>query len=300
MKKLSFKKIDAFATAKSTGNPAGFIRLNSLNEIKEETRQQIARELKGFVSEVGYAAQVGPNEIDLCYFSAEREVEFCGHATIAILYDLVCTREEFGQMPELIINTKRGSLHVENRLKTEDSVFIMSPEPIYYEQVPASDKIATNLGIDASKIANHYPITIINAGLSTLLVPIEDLETMLSINPELTSLKEFCVKSDIDIIEVFTPDVSGSQSHYRTRVFAPRFGYLEDPATGSGNSAFGYYLLKYNLWPAETIVIEQNGEKENFNIVKLQKKTDSNGTVRVWFGGKAITRIEGTYCVHND
>lgn len=295
MKKFKFKKIDAFATAKSSGNPAGFIWLNSLQEIQEETMQQIARELKGFVSEVGYAAQVGPDEIDLCYFSSEREVEFCGHATIAILYDLVSTREEFGQMPELIINTKKGRLHVENRLKTEDSVFIMSPKPIYYEQVAVHNEIASSLGIDASKIATHYPISTINAGLSTLIVPIEDLKTILSINPKLNQLKEFCIKSDIDIIEVFTPEVSSCQNHYRTRVFAPRFGYLEDPATGSGNSAFGYYLLNNNLWFDETIVIEQNGEKENFNIVKLQKKTDSNGTIRVWFGGKAITRIEGEY-----
>jgi PhzF family phenazine biosynthesis protein len=89
--------------------------------------------------------------------------------------------------------------------------------------------------------------------------------------------------------------VADKNSNYRTRVFAPTFGYLEDPATGSGNSAFGYYLLKNNLWKGETVTIEQNGLKNNFNIVKLQKQIDEKGNTRVLFGGGAIIRIEGKY-----
>jgi predicted PhzF superfamily epimerase YddE/YHI9 len=49
-------------------------------------------------------------------------------------------------------------------------------------------------------------------------------------------LKRFCVKSQIDIIEVYTAETRNKRNDYRTRVFAPTFGYLEDPATGSGNS----------------------------------------------------------------
>jgi len=81
-------------------------------------------------------------------------------------------------------------------------------------------------------------------------------------------------------------------------VFAPTFGYIEDPATGSGNSAFGYYLLKNDLWKGETITIEQNGFRENFNMVKLQKQPDENNFQRVCFGGGAITRIEGKYLIY--
>ncbi len=50
------------------------------------------------------------------------------------------------------------------------------------------------------------------------------------------------------------------QNIAHTRVFAPKFGYLEDPATGSGNSAFGYYMLKNALWdgtPATIRIIKQ-------------------------------------------
>ena len=49
---------------------------------------QIAKELKGFVKEVGYVFGTSEGSFDLKYFSSEREVDFCGHATIAIMYDL--------------------------------------------------------------------------------------------------------------------------------------------------------------------------------------------------------------------
>ncbi len=57
MKELKFKKIDAFAAHKSSGNPAGYILLESLKDITEKEMLQIAKELKGFVNEVGYVAQ---------------------------------------------------------------------------------------------------------------------------------------------------------------------------------------------------------------------------------------------------
>ena len=119
MKEFDFKKIDAFATESSTGNPAGYIRLAELADITTAEMQQIAKELKGFVNEVGYLAQVNDFEFDLRYYSSEREVDFCGHATIAIMYDLIKTNKFLAEVPTLKINTNRGSLTVYNQTKSK-------------------------------------------------------------------------------------------------------------------------------------------------------------------------------------
>lgn len=299
MKEYNFKKIDAFATEKSDGNPAGFILLDNLNDISECEMLQIAKELKGFVSEVGYVAKVGENEFDLRYYSSEREVDFCGHATIAIMYDLVKTDNSVANFEALFINTNRGKLKVDNRLKSTDSVFIMSPVPETKEVSVNIGELADKLRIDKGKIDPGFPIAVINAGLTTLIVPIINLESVLSIRPDLEELKNFCFSIGVDIIEVFTSSVSDKTNDFRTRVFAPTFGYIEDPATGSGNSAFGYYLINNNLWDSDTLTIEQNGLKDNFNIVRLHKQVDDNNILRVCFGGRAITRIEGKYMTYN-
>lgn len=299
MKEYNFKKIDAFATEKSDGNPAGYVLLDKLEDISESEMLQIAKELKGFVNEVGYVAKVGKSEFNLRYYSSEREVDFCGHATIAIFYDLIKSDDSIANIPTLMINTNKGSLKVENRFKQTDSVFIMSPKPEFKEISIDIDIVADKLRINKAKIDSNSPISVINAGLSTLIIPITDLESILSISPKLDELKEYCFSIGVDIIEVFTSDVRGKRNNYRTRVFAPTFGYIEDPATGSGNSAFGYYLIDNNLWTTDTLTIEQNGLIDNFNVVKLQKQIDAEDIQRVCFGGGAITRIEGKYMIYN-
>jgi predicted PhzF superfamily epimerase YddE/YHI9 len=58
------------------------------------------------------------------YYSSEREVDFCGHATVAIMYDLLINDESLQQFETLKIKTNRGLLKAENRIKTENAVFI--------------------------------------------------------------------------------------------------------------------------------------------------------------------------------
>ncbi|MBP1640622.1 MAG: phenazine biosynthesis protein PhzF family [Bacteroidetes bacterium] len=299
MKEYNFKKIDAFATKKSNGNPAGYILLDKLNDISENEMLQIAKELKGFVNEVGYVAKQGECKFDLRYYSSEREVDFCGHATIAILYDLIKTDRHIRNIPTLTINTNKGTLKVENRFNESDSVFIMSPIPETKKLLINIGELANKLRISKKDINSSLPISVINAGLSTLIVPITNLESILAISPNLEELKDYCFSNGIDIIEVFTSDIREKTNDYRTRVFAPTFGYIEDSATGSGNSAFGYYLINNNLWTTEALTIEQNGLIDDFNIVRLQKQTDENNNIRVSFGGGAITRIEGKYIIYD-
>ncbi|MBN1396820.1 MAG: PhzF family phenazine biosynthesis protein [Bacteroidetes bacterium] len=298
MKELRFKKIDAFAANKSEGNPAGYIRLDSETDISENEMRQIACELKGFVNEVGYVRQTGENSFDLKYYSSEREVDFCGHATIAIMYDLVNSSDKLKNYSSLSIQTNRGKLEVLNRIAQDNAVFIMSPVPMYRKEIPGTAEIAASLRIPVSEIDNSMPVKLINAGLWTLIVPIKNSKTILSIFPDFNELKNFCTASSIDIIEVFTKDAVDKSNDFRARVFAPAFGYLEDPATGSGNCAFGYYLLDNNMWHKETVIIEQNDKPDKYNIVKLQKKRGNNKIWQVLFGGGAVTRIEGTYILY--
>ncbi len=298
MKNFKFKKIDTFATKKSDGNPAGYIYLDSKKDISSTEMLHIAKELKGFVNEVGYIYKVNGNEFELKYYSSEREVDFCGHATIAIMYDLIKNDEELINFDLLTIRTNKGILSVENRLAKEDAVFIMSPSPEEKEIIQSIGSIAAALKIKKEEIETRFPVKAINAGLTTLIVPIKSLDSIIRITPDIGELKDFCINAEIDIIEVFTNKVSNMKNDFRVRVFAPTFGYLEDPATGSGNSALGYYLLLNQMWNKETIMIEQNGSLDKYNIVKLQKQQDENGIDRVLFGGGAITRIEGEYTIY--
>lgn len=295
MKKFKFKKINAFATEKSEGNPAGMVYLDDSDDISTFEMLQIAKELQGFVSEVGYIRQVNSTTFDLKYYSAEREVDFCGHATIAILYDLIKNSEKLLEKRYIYIRTNKGELEVENRIRQEDAVFISAPQPTFSKNKVNHESLATSLKIDINEIATTSPISIVNAGLETLIVPIKSLQGILSISPDIDELRIFCTLNNIDIITVFTPDVSNIENRFRTRVFASTFGYLEDPATGTGNSALGNYLIKNEMWDGALMSIEQNDTAENANIIKLMAKSTSTQEVQIVFGGGAIVKIEGEY-----
>lgn len=295
MKRFTFKKIDAFATGKSAGNPAAAIYLSAKDDVSADEMQRIAAELEGFVNEVGYVRQLDETTFDLTYYCSEREVDFCGHATIAITYDLL--KNDAGLMGKqtLNIDTNKGRLAVENRIAGEDAVFISAPNPIFSSRKVTTSHLAKALGISTGVITTACPTSIVNAGLETLIVPINTLQAVLTMAPQFEALKRFCLENEIDIITAFTDEVADRVNSYRTRVFAPTFGYLEDPATGSGNAALGYYLLENRRWDGKPISLEQNGDYASPNIVKLLAKRDEGDGVHVVFGGGAIVRIAGEY-----
>jgi PhzF family phenazine biosynthesis protein len=296
MKTLNFKKIDAFTKGLSSGNPAGYVYMEK-DYLENEEMQKMASELKGFVNEVGFVKR-SKDEFILKFFSSECEVAFCGHATIAIMYDLIKNNKELVEKDKIFINVNAGKLPVFNELLSDDAVYITAPLPKFLEVPVNKLSISNSLGIALSDINEKYSIRFIDGGLRTLLVPINGLEKILSIYPNQEALKSFCLKNDIDIILVFTEKTNFSNCKYRTRVFAPKFGYLEDPATGSGNSAFGYYLIDENLWE-DDFTIEQSANKENPNFVKIKRYT-SNGENYIMFGGAATTKISGDYFIHKN
>jgi PhzF family phenazine biosynthesis protein len=293
MKSFPFKKIDAFTKGSSSGNPCACVYLNSPGDISDREMQLIARELRGFVSEVVY---VFPEDkcFFLKYYSAECEVDFCGHGTIGSMYDLISNRPDLLKEKIVKIKVKNVYLDVFNRIKESDSIFITAPAPRFNQLDLGEKEIAAALHISANSIAGKYKSALINAGLNTLIVPLTSLETCLTTKPNEPALKDFCLASGIDIILIFTDDVADKANQFRTRVFAPKFGYLEDPATGSGNSAFGNYLLHNNLWDGSILSIEQNNSYDFPNIVKLDT-VRNNDRINVVFGGAAVVKIEGEY-----
>jgi PhzF family phenazine biosynthesis protein len=162
------------------------------------------------------------------------------------------------------------------------------------KEIRAAD-IAAALTCRLEDLDTSRPIQIINAGLDTLIVPMTGLAPILNVTPEFQILKTFCFQIGVDIVLLYSSEVRFPESRYRTRVFAPTFGYLEDPATGSGNSAFGYYLLAHGMWTGEKLRIEQNGFRNAPNFVQLYSQQTGANDSRVWFGGGAIVRIDGQY-----
>ncbi len=294
MKKIRFKKIDAFTDGRSGGNPAAGLYPDS--PLSDIDMQRIAFELRGFVSEAVFI--LPPNAVDgtsdashdhhLRYFSCEREVPFCGHGTIAVMYDMLA--HETNPKPRVMIKTMKGILTVENRIADENAVYITAPEPVYFDDNFDKTELARAMNLSSSQVSKHNPVTMVNAGQNILIIPLNTLDDVITAKPDYGTIREYCFAHNAEVAVIWTPDTASTQNRFRTRVFAPTFGYLEDPATGSGNSAFAYHLSKTGIWDGSPFSIEQGIDRENPNIIKIRREND-----RVCFGGCANVKIEGNY-----
>ncbi len=292
MNVYAYKKTDAFTSGNSLGNPAACLYLKQDQSLTDAQMLDVAKQHKGFVSEVVFCTQ-SEEGIDLIYYSSECEVDFCGHGTIACMHSLIKGSPRLLSQSELTISTrKKGALTVYNRIAEDNAVFISAPEPVFIGTALTNQAVAEKLGLKENQLASEYPLDVIDAGLKTLIVPVKSFADEISIYPDEPQLKAFCETNNIDIILIFSMQTQDSSAHAHTRVFAPRFGYLEDPATGSGNSAFGHYMRKYSLWNGDAVDIEQGGDDRVFNTVKLKMQES-----QLLFGGSATVRIDGQYFI---
>ena len=292
MKRYKYIKSNAFTAGESLGNPAASLFLEQTS-LTPDQMQAIAREHKGFVMEMVFCGPSAVADCSLTYYSSECEVEFCGHGTIATMYSMVKDTPTLRAKSVITAETHcKGIIEVFNAIDTEDAVYITAPAPVHLQISLTLEQIAEALHLPSDAIRTELPVRIIDAGLRTLLVPLATLETEVKVFPDEPSLKAFCLSHDIDIILVFSQQAADASAYVHSRVFAPKFGYLEDPATGSGNSALANYLLEEHLWDGHSITVEQGGCDHPYNSVKLKCE---NG--KVLFGGKATVKIEGNYLV---
>lgn len=288
---IPFKKIDAFAGAGSAGNPAGGVYLESLADLSDADMLRIARELKGFVSEVGYLAPAGPDRFRIRYFSSEREVPFCGHATVAILHDLFARDPHLAAGGRVLLETTTSVLPVRGDAA---AVFIQAPAPVHHPCPIAPEELLAALGLPAGALDPSLAPGIVNVGNQVLCVPVRTWREVTGAAPDFGTLLAFCRRHGLEVVTLFSLDTVHPGNRLRTRVFPPVFGYLEDPATGSGNAALGCHLHRLGRWGGEPLRIEQGADPEHPNLVRLGA-AEGEAELRVEVGGAGVVRIEGWY-----
>jgi trans-2,3-dihydro-3-hydroxyanthranilate isomerase len=87
------------------------------------------------------------------------------------------------------------------------------------------------------------------------------------------------------------------QGHaFHARMFAPRQGVPEDPATGSAAAALAGYLAQHGGYStgSHTLVIEQGFEMGRPSLIGLTLRIDGDTLVGASIGGNAVIVSQGT------
>jgi len=258
-------QVDAFATRVFGGNPAAVVPLRAW--LDDALMQAIAQENQlsetaFFVAdEEGYA---------LRWFTPEREVALCGHATLAtahVLFNHLGTNT-----PSLIFRTQSGPLWVRRDGETLWMDFPAQPAA----PTKAPEALDRALGVTPDAVL----------GGEDWLVVLADSAAVEALTPDFNVLRMLDRRGVI-----ITAPGDNHRLDFVSRFFAPRYGIPEDPVTGSAHCALAPY------WSARlgknTLTAEQRSQRGG----RVQCVIEGD---RVQLGGQAVTFLDGTITVPDD
>jgi PhzF family phenazine biosynthesis protein len=255
--KLTAFTINAFTDEPKGGNPAGLV-INP-PPLTDQQMQWITKHLK--VSETAFLTPSNHADYRLRFFAPDREVDLCGHATIATFYTLAA-KGHFKKTDGTILlhqETNVGILPIEITLKNRQ------PTKVMMIQAPASIKnisysyqeIASILNIPSDEIDTTLPQQKVSTGLYTLPIKLTSLKTLKKIQPNYQKVKSFCMTHDLGSWHLFTDETKEPTSLYHARNLAPLYGINEDPVTGTANGAVTYFLYHHHLISTQKNICEQ-------------------------------------------
>ena len=274
---LLFYIVNAFTNKPFKGNPAGVVMEAEM--LHEKTMQNIASMLK--CSETAFVMNSQRADYKLRFFSPKREVDLCGHATIATFYTMMS--QGFIRKERLKMETKAGIFDIELR---GNKVFMEQAKPIFIETNISKGEIANALGIEKAGI-DDLPIEAVSTGLFSLNVPIKNLEIMQNMKPNFEKIKEVCIKNKAGAIFTFTFETINKDCLIHARCFAPLYGVNEDPVTGTANGALGAYLAKHGMLKGSSYKAEQGHEIGREGVVSVEVEE------KIKIGGEAYIAIKG-------
>ncbi len=240
---MKIERIAAFCDGETGGNPAGVVIEDSLPDAA--TMQRVAAEV-GY-SETAFAARAGNGADDawrVRYFAPKMEVDFCGHATIALGAALAA---RFGD-GTFALELNHARITVEGRCAGAKMAAALQSPPTRSE--PAGETLVREalalFGWTAEDLDVRIPPARATAGGDNLVLALKSRKLLAEMRYEMEAGRRLAVRENLatfGLIWAETPTLFHARNPF------PAGGVYEDPATGSAAAALGGYLRDLN-WPS--------------------------------------------------
>jgi len=232
--KLKIWQVDAFASKPLEGNPAAIVPLESW--IDAGLMQAIAAENN--VAETAYFVKTGPDAYDLRWFAPNREVDLCGHATLAsawIIFNLIDT-----SLNEVRFATRSGELVV-TRGGNGNVMTLPSADSESFSP-PAGFAEALGKSFNSKPPAEMFISAKGGAGAKALIAVWETSDQVKALEPA-ADLQHVAMQVGAGSVLATAPG-GGTPYDMVSRFFAPYYGVPEDPVTGSAHCALTPFWAK--------------------------------------------------------
>ncbi len=273
--------LNAFAKSKKGGNPAGVVI--DADSLSKKDMQIIAKKV-GF-SETAFVQKSDKADFKVRFFTPNKEIDLCGHATIATFYLLA--KKGIIKPGNYTQETKAGILNVE--IKKDKTAFMEQNRPKFSEII-SKKEIAKSLNVSEAAFPPNLPIQIVSTGLKEIFIPINSIKELHKIKPNFPKIIKISKKYGVVGYHLFTLETKfKSAAHCRN--FAPLYGVPEESATGTANGALACYLFENKMITkkqAKNLIFEQGYSMDRPSEVLVSLDIKNNKIAKVKVGGIAF------------
>lgn len=290
MNKHKYFIVDVFAENKYSGNQLA-VFCDFDKKLSDSEMQKMAHEIN--FSETTFINSSTPNNggYDVRVFTPKQEIPFAGHPTLGTAF--IINKEILNDSAEEVkLNLKVGQIPV----KFENGILKMKQIFPEFGSIHDSISIAEMLQISVDEIDNRFPIQEVSTGLSTMIIPLKNLDTLKKAKINQQKYFEYVKNIPSKLILIFCPESYSSDLNLSVRVFVDWFGIPEDPATGSGNGCLAGYLASHKYFGRDKfdICTGQGYEVDRPSKLYLQAEKRDDG-IHIFVGGKSIVVAEGEW-----
>jgi len=278
-------QVQAFTKDGAGGNAAGVVC--DAGKLSVPEMLSIAAEA-GF-SETAFVCESESADHRVRFFTPTREVNLCGHATIAT-YHLLLERKLI-KPGSYSMETLAGLQRIE---VGEDGLVAMTQNPPTFGEVLDPESVASVLGLTCQDLmdASKMPIQIASTGLHKIFVPVKSLDALQRVVPDLPGIDALSRSVGAIGTYVFSLEsVAGGTAHCRN--FAPVVGIQEDSATGTSAAALSCLLHRYgqvsDTEVASGLVFEQGYAISQPSEIVVRLGLLHDTISEVWVAGRAQT-----------
>ncbi len=283
--------VDVFTEVPFFGNPLAVFP--DAHGLSDDAMQTIARELNLSETSFVFAPLDARNAARLRIFTPGREVDFAGHPTIGTAFALVSLERVPASANDFVLEENVGPVPIRLERRADPFLAWLRTPPIAFGAKYDRAQAAAMLGLTAADLLGVLPVQEAGAGNPFIYVPLRDRAAVDKAELEVGALLRLGPDSAASGVFVFAPVESGVYA----RMFAPRSGIREDPATGSATGPLGAYLVEYGL------LERRDGLRfTNEQGTKMQRRSFIHGRLNVAggvlesvdVGGSAVRVSEGT------
>ncbi len=266
------------------GNPAAVVV--DADGLSDEQMLDIAAKVG--LSETAFVSKSDTEGFRLDFFTPNRRIAHCGHATIATFSFLAETgRLTDGETSKETVDGPRKII------VREGAAFMEQLAPKYERPEAWADRgvtgqdVLNSLGISSSDISDGGAPILVNTGNSFIVVGVKSGDVLAQIKPDQTAINQISEQLDLIGYYVFTTDAAATSANATTRMFAPRYAIEEESATGMAAGPLAC-LLHDVLGVEETRIVIEQGQymaPPSPSIIDVQLQVQGSKITGLMAGG---------------